>query len=118
MVVAGTGMGMQFSATNELALRAAPEEHQNMAVSSRNTAAEIGGVLGVATLGTVFQHFSAAAGPDPDVAFVAGLSPAIALGVAVLLLGGIAGLLIRGDRRPADGRLAERIARLRRDGPP
>lgn len=111
MVVAGTGMGMEFAVTNEVAMRSVPADQQNMAAASRNTAAEIGGVLGVAVLTTVFSVSSAGRGPDPDVAFVAGLSPVLAVGAAVVLSGGLLGVvLMRRERRnpgAPDGRVTD-----------
>jgi EmrB/QacA subfamily drug resistance transporter len=111
MVVAGTGMGMEFAVTNEVAMRSVPEDQQNMAAAYRNTAAEIGGVLGVAVLTTVFTVSRAGAGPDPDVGFVAGLSPVLGVGALVVLLGaGLGVLLARQERRDADAPATPTVA--------
>ena len=63
---------------------------------------ELGGTLGVAVLGSVFS----ASGSFGDPAqFVAGLRPALAVGVAVLAVGTVAAMLIPG-RSPGDAEQA------------
>jgi EmrB/QacA subfamily drug resistance transporter len=95
MIIAGAGMGMEFSATNSLVIDAVGPEHRNLAVSTRNTAAELGGVFGVAALTTVYQVGARYAGSaDPNTIFVAGLVPAIVVGAAVVLVGALAGAAI------------------------
>jgi EmrB/QacA subfamily drug resistance transporter len=105
LVLAGAGMGMEFSATNALALDSVRPEHRNLSVGARNSTSEIGGVLGVSVLTTVFQFGERAhPGLAPDDRFVSGLVPAIWVGVAVILTGVLAGYAIaRGspDRVPA-----------------
>lgn len=95
LVLAGCGMGMEFAATNALTLDSVAPHQHNIAICLRNSSCEIGGALGVAVLTTVFQ-FAARTPRDagPDVRFVAGLVPAVWVGVAVILTGAIAGWAI------------------------
>ena len=58
-----------------------------------NTIREIGGVLGVAVLATVFSDAGGMGSPQ---AYVDGLVPAVWVGAAVLALGALVALLVPG----------------------
>ena len=63
------------------------------ASGATNAIREVGGVLGVAVLATVFAHSGSFVSPD---AFVDGLTPAVWVGAAVLAIGALLALLIPG----------------------
>jgi len=64
----------------------------------------VGGALGIAVMASIF---AAQGGYESAQTFVDGLRPAVAVGAAVVALGGVAALLIPGrrreDRTPTDG---------------
>ena len=74
-----------------------PEE-AGQASGATNAIRELGGVLGVAVLATVFAHNGSYASPQ---AYTDGMTSAIWVGAAVLAAGAIAALLV-------PGRLAQR----------
>jgi EmrB/QacA subfamily drug resistance transporter len=98
-VMAGTGMALTFAPAANAVLGAVRQEEAGQASGATNTIREIGGVLGVAVLATVFTD---AGGFGSPVAFVDGLVPAVWVGAAVLAVGALIALLIPG--RPAAGR--------------
>ena len=80
-VLAGGGMGLFFAPAANAVLAAVRPEQAGQASGATNTIRELGGVLGVAVLASVFAgHGSYATGS----AFVSGLTPALWVGVAVL----------------------------------
>jgi EmrB/QacA subfamily drug resistance transporter len=97
-VMAGTGMALTFAPAANAVLGAVRHEEAGQASGATNTIREIGGVLGVAVLATVFTD---AGGFGSPVAFVDGLAPAVWVGAAVLAVGALIALLIPG--RPAVG---------------
>jgi EmrB/QacA subfamily drug resistance transporter len=98
-VMAGTGMALTFAPAANAVLGAVRPEEAGQASGATNTIREIGGVLGVAVLATVFTD---AGGFGSPVEFVDGLVPAVWVGAAVLAVGALIALLIPG--RPAVGR--------------
>jgi EmrB/QacA subfamily drug resistance transporter len=98
-VMAGTGMALTFAPAANAVLGAVRQEEAGQASGATNTIREIGGVLGVAVLATVFTD---AGGFGSPVAFVDGLVPAVWVGAAVLAVGALIALLIPG--RPAAAR--------------
>jgi EmrB/QacA subfamily drug resistance transporter len=98
-VMAGTGMALTFAPAANAVLGAVRQEEAGQASGATNTIREIGGVLGVAVLATVFTD---AGGFGSPAAFVDGLVPAVWVGAAVLAVGALIALLIPG--RPAVGR--------------
>lgn len=99
MILAGIGMGMVFAANPATVIASVRDSEHNKASGVNNTVREFGGALGVAVLTTVFTHGAGAHGvtgpQDAPDAFVAGLQPALWLGVVVVAAGGLLGLLIR-----------------------
>jgi hypothetical protein len=75
-----------------------PAGYEGVASGANSAFRELGGVLGIATLGAVF---SSGGGYGSGTAYVAGLLPALWVGVAVLGLGCLAALLLP-RRRPGD----------------
>ncbi len=85
-VMAGAGMALVFAPTAGAVLAAARPEQAGQASGANNAIREVGGVFGVAVLATVFTGAGSYASPE---AFVAGLHPALWVGVAVLAAGAL-----------------------------
>jgi EmrB/QacA subfamily drug resistance transporter len=96
--MAGTGMSLVFAPAANAVLGAVRPEEAGQASGATNTIREIGGVLGVAVLATIFTDAGGFGSPD---AFVDGLVPAVWIGAAVLAAGALIALLIPG-RSSAD----------------
>jgi len=97
-VLGGAGMALVFAPAANAVLGAVRPEEAGQASGANNAIRELGGVLGVAVLAAVF---TGAGGFEPPQAFVDGLVPAMWVGAAVLVAGGLAALLIPGKRRAA-----------------
>jgi EmrB/QacA subfamily drug resistance transporter len=94
-VMGGTGMALVFAPAANAVLGAVRPEEAGQASGANNAIRELGGVLGVAVLAAVFTGAGGFASPQ---AFVDGLVPALWVGAAVLVGGGLAALLIPGKR--------------------
>ena len=92
-VMAGTGMALTFAPAANAVLGAVRPDEAGQASGATNTIREIGGVLGVAVLATVFTDTGGFGSPA---AFVDGLVPAVWVGAAVLAVGALIALLIPG----------------------
>ena len=91
--MAGTGMALVFAPAANAVLNAVRPEEAGQASGATNAIRELGGVLGIAVLATVFANHGSYASPQ---AFTNGMTSAIWVGAAVL-----AG---RRDRRPVRAR--------------
>jgi EmrB/QacA subfamily drug resistance transporter len=85
-VLAGAGMSLVFAPSANAVLSSVRTEETGQASGATNALRELGGVLGIAVLATVFTSHGSYASPQ---AFVAGLTPAMWVGVAVLAAGAI-----------------------------
>jgi MFS family permease len=85
-VMAGAGMALVFAPSANAVLSSVRPEQAGQASGANNAIREVGGVLGVAVLATVFTGAGGYASPQ---AFVNGLIPAIWVGVAVLAAGAL-----------------------------
>jgi EmrB/QacA subfamily drug resistance transporter len=95
-IVAGTGMGLFFAPIANVVLSAVRPDEEGKASGANNAIRELGGVFGVAVLASVFAaNGSYATGQ----AFVDGLIPAMRVGAAVVALGAVAALALRGRVR-------------------
>ena len=94
-VIGGTGMALVFAPAANAVLGAVRPEEAGQASGANNAIRELGGVLGVAVFGAVFTGAGGFGSPQ---AFVDGLVPALWVGAAVLVGGGLAALLIPGKR--------------------
>jgi EmrB/QacA subfamily drug resistance transporter len=95
-VLAGSGMALVFAPVASAVLGAVAPEEAGQASGATNTIREVGGVLGIAVLATVFSSHGSYVSPT---SFVHGLQPAMWVGVAVLAAGALlAGLLPIGER--------------------
>jgi EmrB/QacA subfamily drug resistance transporter len=97
-VLTGSGMAMVFAPAANAVLGSVRPEQAGQASGATNTVREIGGVLGVAVLATVF---TGAGGFESPQAYVDGLIPAVWVGAAVLAVGAVAALLVPGKRAGA-----------------
>jgi EmrB/QacA subfamily drug resistance transporter len=99
-VVAGTGMTLFFVPLASLVLSAVPTSLEGIASGTNSAFRELGGVLGIAVLGAVFSSSGSYATPHD---YVNGLTPAILVGAAVVLLGTLTALLVPSGRRGRTG---------------
>jgi EmrB/QacA subfamily drug resistance transporter len=81
LLAAGVGTGLLAGQVPRVILHFAPPEHEGMASGISSTFRQVGSVLGVAVMGSVF---GATGGYASSERFVAGLRPALALGAAVV----------------------------------
>jgi EmrB/QacA subfamily drug resistance transporter len=96
-VMAGSGMALVFAPAANAVLSSVRADQAGQASGANNAIREIGGVLGVAVLASVFTGSGGYASPQ---AFVNGLLPAIWVGVAVLAAGALVVLLLPFSTRP------------------
>src|SRR5215211_5677423 len=97
-VMAGTGMALVFAPAANAVLGAVRPSEAGQASGATNTIREIGGVLGVAVLASVFTQVGGYGSPA---SFVDGLVPAVWVGAAVLAVGALVALLVPGKRSAA-----------------
>jgi EmrB/QacA subfamily drug resistance transporter len=96
-VLAGTGMALVFAPAANAALASVRPEEAGKVSGATNAIRELGGVLGVAVLASVFTAGGSYASPQ---AFNDGLTAALPVGAAVLALGAVAALFVPGLRKP------------------
>ena len=96
-VVSGIGMAMFFAPTANVVLSAVRRQEEGKASGANNAIREVGGVLGVAVLASIFARHG---GYESSIAFSDGLVPAIWVGAIVVGLGALAALAI-----PSKGRV-------------
>ncbi len=85
-IMAGAGMALVFAPSANAVLSSVRTEQAGQASGANNAIREIGGVLGVAVLASVFTGAGSYVSPQ---AFVDGLLPAMWVGVAVLAAGAL-----------------------------
>jgi MFS family permease len=85
-VLAGAGMSLVFAPSANAVLSSVRAEQAGQASGATNAIRELGGVLGIAVLATVFTSHGGYLSPQQ---FVSGLRPAMWVGVAVLAAGGL-----------------------------
>ncbi|NKX89480.1 MFS transporter [Nocardia coubleae] len=90
-VISGVGMGLFFAPVANLVLGAVTKQNEGIASGTNNAFREIGGVIGVAVLSSVF--ISAGSFADGQ-RFVAGLAPALWVGACLVMAGASAALAI------------------------
>jgi EmrB/QacA subfamily drug resistance transporter len=83
---AGAGMALVFAPSANAVLSAVRTDEAGQASGATNAIRELGGVLGIAILATVFTSHGSYTSPH---AFVGGLVPAMWVGVAVLAAGAL-----------------------------
>jgi EmrB/QacA subfamily drug resistance transporter len=93
--MAGTGMALVFAPAANATLAAVRPQEAGQASGATNAIRELGGVLGVAVLATVFASAGSYATPQ---AYVDGMTSAAWVGAAVLAVGALLALLVPGRR--------------------
>src|SRR5579862_1099901 len=99
--ISGIGMGLFFAPVSNVVLSAVRPDEQGQASGANNAIRELGGVLGVAVLASVFAHYG---GYGSGRSFTNGMDPAVYIGAAFVLLGSLAAFAIR--RRPSAAAVA------------
>jgi nitrate/nitrite transporter NarK len=95
-MLAGAGMALVFAPAANAVLGAVRAEEAGQASGATNAIREVGGVLGIAVLASVFSGAGGYATPH---AFASGLTPAVFVAAAILALGAITALAVPGLRR-------------------
>jgi hypothetical protein len=93
-------MALVFAPAANAVLAAVRSHEVGQASGANNAIREVGGVFGIAVLGTVFSHLGSYASPQ---LFVDGLQPAVLVGSGVLALGALAALMVPGRRALRSG---------------
>jgi predicted MFS family arabinose efflux permease len=96
-LVAGTGLGFFFAPITRLTLRYAPEQFEGIASGTSNALRQVGTVLGIAALGSVF---SATGGLGSPGQFTTGLTAALTVAAAILGASALV-VLLAPETRPA-----------------
>jgi EmrB/QacA subfamily drug resistance transporter len=97
-VLAGTGMALVFAPSANAVLGSVRAEDAGQASGATNAIRELGGVIGVAILASVFSANGSYASPQ---AFTAGLTAALPIAAAVLAVGAVLALQVPGKDRSA-----------------
>jgi EmrB/QacA subfamily drug resistance transporter len=95
-ILAGTGMALVFAPAANAVLASVRPSEAGQASGATNAIREVGGVLGVAVLASVFAGAGGYASPQE---FTDGIQAAMPIGAVVLALGALAALLVPGLRR-------------------
>ncbi len=98
-VLSGIGMALFFAPVANVVLSAVRPQEEGKASGTNNAIREVGGVLGVAVLASVFAR---AGGYESPQAFTDGLVPALWIGAAVVAFGSAVALLIPRKQRSAE----------------
>jgi EmrB/QacA subfamily drug resistance transporter len=98
-MMAGVGMALYFAPSAHVVLGSVSRRDEGKASGAANAIRELGGVFGVAVLGTIFSTRGGYGAPQH---FVDGLVPAVAVGAAVVAVGAGIALAIPRRRRAAD----------------
>jgi EmrB/QacA subfamily drug resistance transporter len=85
-VLAGSGMALVFAPSANAVLSSVRTSQTGQASGATNALRELGGVLGIAILGTVFTSHGSYVSPQ---AYINGLVPALWVGAAVLAVGAL-----------------------------
>ena len=104
-VLSGIGMGMFFAPVANVVLSAVRPQEEGKASGTNNAIREVGGVLGVAVLASIFTRYGGYESPDT---FTDGLVVATWVGAAVVGVGALVALLVPPRRRAAEAPVAER----------
>jgi MFS family permease len=98
-VISGIGMALFFAPVANVILSAVRPEQEGKASGANNAIREVGGVLGVAVLATIFARQG---GYETPATFNDGLVPALWVGAIVVGVGAALALLIPRKRRPEE----------------
>jgi EmrB/QacA subfamily drug resistance transporter len=103
-VLSGAGMALFFAPVANVVLSSVTPTEEGQASGANNAIRELGGVFGVAVLASIFAH---AGGYRTGATFVNGMTPAVYVGAAVVAVGALAALAIKGRPRAAEVAEAE-----------
>ncbi len=107
-VLGGAGMALVFAPSANAVLASVRTDQAGQASGATNAIRELGGVLGVSVLATVFTSHGGYGSPQ---AFVDGLQPALWIGAAVLAIGALIPILLPfSTRASAQAQLATEAA--------
>ena len=95
-VLSGIGMGMFFAPVANVVLSAVRAQEEGKASGANNAIREVGGVLGVAVLASIFTRYGGYGSPET---FTDGLVVATWVGAAVVGVGSLVALLVPPRRR-------------------
>jgi EmrB/QacA subfamily drug resistance transporter len=98
-ILSGIGMAMFFAPVANVVLSAVRPQEEGKASGTNNAIREVGGVLGVAVLASIFARYG---GYESPAIFTDGLVVATWVGAAVVGVGAIVALLIPRKQRPAE----------------
>jgi hypothetical protein len=93
-IFGGAGMALVFAPAASAVLASVRTDQAGQASGATNAIRELGGVLGISVLSTVFSNHGSYASPQ---SFVDGLQPTMWVGVAVLAAGALIALVFRFD---------------------
>lgn len=102
-ILAGAGMALVFAPAATAVLASVRADQAGQASGATNAIRELGGVLGIAVLATVFTSHGSYASPY---AYVSGLVPAMWVGTAVLAAGALVAALLPFSTRAQAAELA------------
>ncbi len=106
--LAGSGMALVFAPSANAVLASVRTSQAGQASGAANAIRELGGVLGIAVLATVFTSHGSYSTPE---AYVQGLVPALWVGAAVLAIGALVALVLPfSTRDSASAQAAEEAA--------
>jgi EmrB/QacA subfamily drug resistance transporter len=109
-ILSGIGMGMFFAPVANVVLSAVRPEEEGKASGTNNAIREVGGVLGVAILASLFATYGGYESPQT---FSDGIVPALWVGAAVVGVGALLALFIPRRRRPSEEQAgADELAEL------
>ena len=97
-VMSGVGMALFWVPSANVVLGSVRPEEEGQASGANNAIRELGGVFGVAVLASVFSSYG---GYATGQTFVDGLTPAIWIGAAIVLVGAVAAAIIPRRKRAA-----------------
>jgi EmrB/QacA subfamily drug resistance transporter len=105
-VFGGAGMALVFAPSASAVLASVRTDQAGQASGATNAIRELGGVLGIAVLSTVFSSHGSYTSPQ---AFVDGLKPTMWVGTAVLAAGALVALALKFDTQRQTSEAAEGI---------
>jgi MFS family permease len=100
--LSGIGMALFFAPVANVVLSSVRPEQEGQASGANGAIRELGGVLGVAVIASIFAHYG---GYRTGQSFTSGMVPGVYVGAAVVALGSLAALGIRRSRRDPVGEL-------------
>lgn len=95
-VISGIGMSLFFVPVASVLLSSVPAVAEGIASGTNNAVRELGGVFGISVLGAVFASFGSYAS---KVSYVAGLLPALRVGIGVVAAGAVLAAMLPATRR-------------------